>query len=301
MSLRGILRGFGLKVGADHAADVRGAHPRAGGRASDAGRDRRRASGRTRRARPRACTASRRRVRQLARDDARARLLMSAPGVGAIVALTYVAAIDDPGRFSSSKAVGRAFRPDAEEVPIRREGRDGADLQDRRWWRAHGSLRGRQRHPDPAGQRFGPEELGDARSPSAPGCGRRRWPWRASWPWSCTACWPTARPSSLAGPLPRPAERKEARRVRAARTPAARSRSRRRDEGPGQAAKCSVAPQGDHALLDRPTCSSSDPIRWRPRRRPRTEARHRRQDQAQRGLTTKGPLQKGLLTFSVKR
>jgi transposase len=45
----------------------------------------------------------------LARDDARVRLLMSTPGVGVIVALTYVSAIDDPGRFKSSKAVGPHF------------------------------------------------------------------------------------------------------------------------------------------------------------------------------------------------
>jgi transposase len=50
-----------------------------------------------------------RRVHRLARDDARARLLMSTPGVGAIVALTYVAAIDDPGRLRSSKAAGAQF------------------------------------------------------------------------------------------------------------------------------------------------------------------------------------------------
>jgi transposase len=49
------------------------------------------------------------RVRMMARDDRRARLLMSAPGVGAIVALTYVSAIDDPQRFRSSKAVGAHF------------------------------------------------------------------------------------------------------------------------------------------------------------------------------------------------
>jgi transposase len=34
---------------------------------------------------------------------------MSAPGVGAIVALTFVAAVDDPARFRSSKAVGAHF------------------------------------------------------------------------------------------------------------------------------------------------------------------------------------------------
>lgn len=45
----------------------------------------------------------------LARDDTRTRRLMSTPGVGVIVALTYVSAIDDPARFRSSKAVGPHF------------------------------------------------------------------------------------------------------------------------------------------------------------------------------------------------
>ena len=34
---------------------------------------------------------------------------MSTPGVGPIVALTYVSAIDDPSRFTSSKMVGPHF------------------------------------------------------------------------------------------------------------------------------------------------------------------------------------------------
>ena len=42
----------------------------------------------------------------VARGDPRARLLTTAPGVGSIIALTYAAAIDDPGRFKSSKSVG---------------------------------------------------------------------------------------------------------------------------------------------------------------------------------------------------
>ena len=49
------------------------------------------------------------RLRSLAREDGRVRRLMTAPGVGTIVALTYAAAIDDPGRFRSSKAVGAHF------------------------------------------------------------------------------------------------------------------------------------------------------------------------------------------------
>ena len=48
-------------------------------------------------------------VRAMARADANARLLMSAPAVGPIVALTYASAIDDPRRFKSSKRVGAHF------------------------------------------------------------------------------------------------------------------------------------------------------------------------------------------------
>jgi transposase len=48
-------------------------------------------------------------VRSMARADANAKLLMSAPAVGPIVALTYASAIDDPGRFKSSKRVGAHF------------------------------------------------------------------------------------------------------------------------------------------------------------------------------------------------
>jgi transposase len=48
-------------------------------------------------------------VRSMARADAKAKLLMSVPAVGPIVALTYASAIDDPRRFTSSKRVGAHF------------------------------------------------------------------------------------------------------------------------------------------------------------------------------------------------
>ena len=48
-------------------------------------------------------------VRSMARVDVKAKLLMSAPAVGPIVALTYASAIDDPGRFTSSRRVGAHF------------------------------------------------------------------------------------------------------------------------------------------------------------------------------------------------
>ena len=49
------------------------------------------------------------RTRKMARTDAQARLLMSTPAVGPIVALTYASAIDDPTRFKSSKQAGAHF------------------------------------------------------------------------------------------------------------------------------------------------------------------------------------------------
>jgi transposase len=49
------------------------------------------------------------RLRIMARSNVEAQLLMSAPGVGAIVSLTVASAIDDPARFKSSKQVGAHF------------------------------------------------------------------------------------------------------------------------------------------------------------------------------------------------
>ena len=49
------------------------------------------------------------RVRDLARDDERTRRLMTVPGVGVLVSLTFVSAIDDPDRFRSSRMVGPHF------------------------------------------------------------------------------------------------------------------------------------------------------------------------------------------------
>jgi transposase len=108
MSLRGILRGFGLKVGkttprtfegrirelvAGHSTLEAVAAGMLGARA----------------ALLLAFNGFEKRARLAARQDARTRLLMSTPSVGAITALTYVSAIDDPARFTSSKSVGAHF------------------------------------------------------------------------------------------------------------------------------------------------------------------------------------------------
>ncbi|UNC13983.1 IS110 family transposase [Acidiphilium multivorum] len=108
MSLRGILRGFGLKVGrttprsfAQRVRDLVAGHPTLEGVAAALLSVRAELS--------RQFNGFQAQVRAQARRDARARLLMSTPGVGAIVALTYVAAIDDPARFQSSRDVGAHF------------------------------------------------------------------------------------------------------------------------------------------------------------------------------------------------
>ena len=108
MSLRGILRGFGLKVGrttpvrfASRIEELTENHPvlKAIAKALLA----------VHAVLLRELNGFEKQVRKLAKSDGRARLLMTAPGVGPIVGLTYAAAIDDPGRFSSSKKVGAHF------------------------------------------------------------------------------------------------------------------------------------------------------------------------------------------------
>ena len=46
---------------------------------------------------------------KIARADPVCQRLMSAPGVGALVAVTYRSAVDDPGRFAKSRTVGAYF------------------------------------------------------------------------------------------------------------------------------------------------------------------------------------------------
>jgi len=107
-SLRGILRGFGLKVGQV-------------GKAGFTGRVRDLVAGQamleaivepllqvhgTLREQH---AILHRRLLHLVRDDAVCQRLMTVPGVGPVVAMTFRTAVDDPGRFARSKAVGAYF------------------------------------------------------------------------------------------------------------------------------------------------------------------------------------------------
>jgi transposase len=107
-SLRGILRGFGLKVGKTTPVGFEGrirdlvtGHPSLEVITS--------ALLSVRAVLRRQFNEFERRLRAIARTDTRARLLMTTPGVGVIVSLTFACAIDDPSRFKSSKAVGAYF------------------------------------------------------------------------------------------------------------------------------------------------------------------------------------------------
>jgi transposase len=107
-SLRGILRGFGLKVGKTTAR-------------SFAGRIQELVAGHSsletiaqallavHAVLLREFNGFEKRVRIMARANEKAKLLMTTPSVGPIVALTYACAIDDPGRFKSSKQAGAHF------------------------------------------------------------------------------------------------------------------------------------------------------------------------------------------------
>jgi transposase len=108
MSLRGILRGFGLKVGTTTARRFEGrvrelvdGHPSLEVIAA--------ALLAPRAALLRELNGFEKRLRAAARNNPRARLLMTTPGVGPVVSLTYASALDDPGRFKSSKMVGAHF------------------------------------------------------------------------------------------------------------------------------------------------------------------------------------------------
>ena len=108
LSLRGILRGFGLKLGIVS-------------RGRFVARVRELVAGQPmleRMAEPmlRAREALRaeyhvlhRAVLAIVREDAVCRRLMTVPGVGALVAVTFSSAVDDPARFGRSRAVGAHF------------------------------------------------------------------------------------------------------------------------------------------------------------------------------------------------
>jgi transposase len=108
LGIRGLLRGFGLKVGPTTKPKF-------------AARVRELISGQTtleaviepmllcREVLRKEFNGLHKKLLAIVRDDTVCRRFMTAPGVGPVAALTYATAVDDPNRFSSSRAVGAHF------------------------------------------------------------------------------------------------------------------------------------------------------------------------------------------------
>jgi transposase len=108
LCLRGILRGFGLKMGqvtkSGFEARVRelsAGHPMLESLAE--------AMLMARKVLRTQFDTLHRQMLKIVREDAVCRRLMTVPGVGPVVAITFTSAIDDPGRFTHSKTVGAHF------------------------------------------------------------------------------------------------------------------------------------------------------------------------------------------------
>jgi transposase len=108
MSLRGVLRGFGLKVGPTTPKTFEG-RVREVVAQHDTLRTIADALLKARAGLEQEFKAIEKRLDRLARANEPTRRLMTTPGVGAIVALTCAAAMDDPTRFRSSRLVGAHF------------------------------------------------------------------------------------------------------------------------------------------------------------------------------------------------
>jgi transposase len=108
LSLRGLLRGFGLKVGEVSKGQFKArveelvkGHAMLERIAA--------AMLQAREALQTEFSKLHRAMLAIVREDAVCRRLMTVPGVGALVAVTFTSAVDDPHRFAHSKAVGAHF------------------------------------------------------------------------------------------------------------------------------------------------------------------------------------------------
>lgn len=108
LSLRGLLRGFGLKLGevsrgqfAARVCELAAGHPVLQPIAT--------AMLRAREALRQEFARLHRAMLTIARADPICRQLMTVPGVGAVIAVTFTSAVDDPRRFAKSAALGAHF------------------------------------------------------------------------------------------------------------------------------------------------------------------------------------------------
>jgi transposase len=102
-----------------------------------------------------------RRLLAIVRDDDVCRRLMTVPGVGPVVALTYRATVDVPARFRSSKAVGGGIGTDAVQVSIGRDQPNRRHITLRRRDDADDALRSGPGHAAAFGEMVLAQGLGD--------------------------------------------------------------------------------------------------------------------------------------------
>ena len=103
-----------------------------------------------------------RRLLAIVRDDEVCRRLMTVPGVGPVVALTYRATVDVPARFRNSKAVGAVFGLTPCQVSIGRERPHRRNIKVRRRDDAGDALRSGPDHADALNEMVLAQGLGDA-------------------------------------------------------------------------------------------------------------------------------------------
>jgi transposase len=126
-------------------------------------------------------------VLMIVKEDQVCRRLMTVPGVGALVSLSYRAGVDDPGRFAKCKSVGAFF-----------------GLTPTRYQSGETDVTGGITRVGDASVRTAPHDAANALLTRAHrfstlkrwaldivkqrACGGRGWHWRVSWQPCCTAC-----------------------------------------------------------------------------------------------------------------
>ena len=196
LSIRGILRGFGLKLGEVSKGRF-------------AARVRELVAGqpmlervvepmlRAREALRAEYQVLHRAVLAIVREDATCRRLMSVPGVGALVAITFTSAVDDPARFRRSRAVGAHFGLTPKKYQSGETDVTGgiskvgdAMVRTALYEAANVMLTRAGRFSTLKRWALGWRSVG--------ACGGPRWRWRASWRPSCTASGSTGASSASA-------------------------------------------------------------------------------------------------------
>ena len=129
-----------------------------------------------------------RQLLMIARSDEVCRHLTTVPGVGALTALTFKTAVDDPTRFTSSKRLGAHFGLTPRKYQSGTIDVTGSIDRSRRRHGPQRPLRSGAFHAHAREELLQSETLGDGGCQTPRSCGVLRWHWPGSWQSFCTAC-----------------------------------------------------------------------------------------------------------------